>query len=124
MGRSGKGQESDYGDGTLILLVQGELDLMTAESLYQRAEDAIERQARLLLLDLVRLSFCDSRGLSAFVRVANKADEVGCRYALIAPRPLVAKVLRITGLDKRLPVFPTIAEARAGMAMLPEAVNS
>lgn len=124
MGRSGKSQQSDYAAGMLILTVQGELDLMTADGLYQRARDAIDRQTRFLLLDLAGLSFCDSRGLSAFVRVANKADQAGCLYALIAPQPLVAKVLRITSLDKRLPVFPTIAEACNRMAARSAAVNS
>ncbi len=113
MSRSTNGQAPDGDDGTLIVKVQGELDLATAEGLYRRGQAAIGRQARLLLLDLTGLSFCDSRGLSAFVRIANDADAAGCRYGLIvAPQPLVEKVLQITGLDKRLPVFRTIEEAR------------
>jgi D-arabinose 1-dehydrogenase-like Zn-dependent alcohol dehydrogenase len=52
----------------------------------------------LLLLDLTGLSFCDARGLSAFVRIANRADAAGCRYGFIAPQPLVASI----------PVFDTV----------------
>jgi anti-anti-sigma factor len=70
-----------------ILAVQGELDLVTADSLYVRAWAAIHRHARLLLLDLTGVSFCDARGLGALVRIANDADAAGCRYGLIAPRP-------------------------------------
>ena len=66
-----------------------------------------------MLLDLTGLSFCDARGLSAFVRIANQADSAGCGFALIAPRPPVAKILRISGLDRRLAVFATIDDARA-----------
>ena len=66
-----------------------------------------------MLLDLTGLSFCDARGLSAFVRIANRADAAGCGFGLIAPRPPVAKILRISGLDIRLPVFATIDDARA-----------
>ena len=69
--------------------------------------------ARLLLLDLTGLSFCDARGLSAFVRIANHADAAGCRFGLIAPRPPVAKILRISGLDSRMPVFAIIDVALA-----------
>ena len=102
-----------------ILAVQGELDLVTADSLYVRAWAAIHRHARLLLLDLTSLSFCDARGLSAFVRIANQADRAGCRLALIAPQPPVAKVLRICRLDQRLPVFATTDHALAGLTAVP-----
>lgn len=99
-------------DQTQILSVRGELDLATADGLYKRGRAAIGRHARLLLLDLADLYFCDACGLSAFVRIANEAQAAGCRYGLVAPRPLVVKILRITGLDARLPVFATMEEAR------------
>jgi len=94
-----------------ILTVRGELDLATADSLYQRGQAAIGGHARILLLDLTDLSFCDARGLSAFVRIANEAEAAGCSCGLIAPKPLVVKMLRISGLHKRLQVFATSEEA-------------
>ena len=102
----------DHDDQTQILSVRGELDLATADDLYQRGHAAIGRNARLLLLDLADLSFCDACGLSAIVRIANETQAAGCGYALIAPQPLVVKILRITGLDARLPAFATMDEAR------------
>jgi anti-sigma B factor antagonist len=99
-------------DQTQILSVRGELDLATADGLYRRGSAAIGCRARLLLLDLAGLSFCDACGLSAFVRIANEAEAAGCRYGLVAPQPLVVKMLRITGLNARLPVFATMEEAR------------
>jgi len=97
-----------------ILAVHGELDLVTADSLYVRAWAAIHGHTRLLLLDLTGVSFCDARGLGALVRIANDADAAGCRYGLITPRPNVAAILRITGLDNRLPVFAAIDEICTG----------
>jgi anti-sigma B factor antagonist len=99
-------------DQIQILSVRGELDLATADGLYRRGFAAIGRHAGLLLLDLADLSFCDASGLSAFVRIANEAEAAGCRYGLVAPQPLVVKMLRITGLNARLPVFATLEEAR------------
>ena len=78
-----------------------ELDLATADGLAAQG-CAIAVHAGLLLLDLTSLSFCDARGLSALVRIANQADTAGCRLALIAPQPPVAKVLRLCRLDQRL----------------------
>jgi anti-sigma B factor antagonist len=99
-------------DQIQILSVRGELDLATADGLYRQGFAAIGRHAGLLLLDLADLSFCDASGLSAFVRIANEAEAAGCRYGLVAPQPLVVKMLRITGLNARLPVFVTMEEAR------------
>ena len=101
------------GAGIEIVSMPAELDLTTSEGVVEQGYAAIARPVRLLLLDLTGLSFCDARGLSAFVRIANHADAAGCGFGLIAPRPLVAKILRISGLDSRLPVFATIDDARA-----------
>ncbi len=90
-----------------------ELDLVTGKGVVEQGCPAIAHPARLLLLDLAGVSFCDARGLSAFVRIANRADAAGCGFGLIAPRPPVAKILRISGLDSRLPVFATVDDALA-----------
>ena len=104
---------ADRGAGIEIVSVLGELDLSTSEGVVRQGYAAIASAARLLLLDLTGLSFCDARGLSAFVRIANQAEAAGCRFGLIAPRPPVAKVLRISGLASRMPVFAAIDDARA-----------
>lgn len=102
--------------GVEVLAAPAELDLITADELAEQGCAAIARQPRMVLLDLAGLSFCDARGLGAFVRIANRADVTGCRYALIAPRPAVAKMLRIGDLSRRLPVFATIDDALADLA--------
>jgi anti-sigma B factor antagonist len=56
------------------------------------------------VLDLSELSFCDAGGLSAFVRLANRAEAMGGVVTLTGIRPLLARQLRITGLDRRFPV--------------------
>ena len=106
------------GAGIEVLRAPEELDLATADGLAAQG-CAIAAHARLLVLDLTSVSFCDARGLSAFVRIANQADRAGCRLALIAPRPQVAKVLRICRLDQRLPVFATTSHALAGLTAVP-----
>ncbi len=112
MSQSANVTTSSPDDQTQVLSVRGELDLATADGLYRQGRAAIGCRARLLLLDLAGLSFCDACGLSAFVRIANEAEAAGCCYGLVAPPPLVVKMLRITGLHARLPVFATIEEAR------------
>ena len=111
LSESANGTTTGPDDRTEILTVHGELDVATADILYRRGRTAIGRHTRLLLLDLASLAFCDAAGLNAIVRIANEAEAAGCRYGLIAPQPPVAKLLRITGLNKRLQVFATIDQA-------------
>jgi anti-sigma B factor antagonist len=101
------------GGGIEIVPMPAELDLTTSAGAAALGCAAIARLARLVLLDLAGLSFCDARGLSAFVQIANQADAAGCGFGLIAPRPQVAKILRISGLDTRIPVFASIDDALA-----------
>ena len=107
---------ADREPGTEVLRVPEELDLATADGLAEQAYAAIASHARLLLLDLTGLSFCDARGLSAFVRIANHADAAGCRYGLIAPAPPVTRILRIGGLAGRMPVYSSIDDALGDLA--------
>jgi len=104
---------ADSGGGIEIVPMPAELDLTTSEGVTALGCAAIARLARLVLLDLTGLSFCDARGLSAFVKIANQADAAGCGFGLIAPRPQVAKILWISGLDRRMPVFATVGDALA-----------
>ena len=102
-----------HGAAIQILGVSGELGLATADRLAARGRATLARRARVLLLDLTGLTFSGAHGLSAFVKIANHAGKTGCRYGLIAPPPQVAKLLRITRLDQRLPVFAAIHDALA-----------
>ncbi len=98
--------------GIEILRMPAELDLATSESVVAQGYAAIACSAW-VLLDLTGLSFCDAQGLSAFVRIANQADAAGCGFGLIGPRPPVAKILRISGLDSRMRAFATVDDALA-----------
>ena len=102
---------ADGGRQVLLVRLRGELDLATADAVVTQGYAAAGGQVRVLLLDLAGVSFCDARGLSALVRIANRADTTGCRCGLIAPRPQLVKVLQITGLDQRLPAFATVDDA-------------
>ncbi len=105
------------GGGVQVLFAPDELDLATADALAARG-CAAAAHGGLLLLDLSGLSFCDARGLRAFVQIANHADWTGCRYGLIAPQPRVAKVLQICRLHQRLPVFATFGDALDHLAAM------
>jgi anti-anti-sigma factor len=80
-------------DGSLI--VRGEVDLATADDL-ERA--AIEAPGDRLVLDFRDVTFIDSSGIRALVRVAKRS---GARIVIRDPAPRVERLFRLVGLDRK-----------------------
>jgi anti-sigma B factor antagonist len=90
-----------------VLLVEGELDHHTAAEL-QDAVTAIELTGgQRLVLDVAGLRFCDSSGLAVFLAARGHAVDAGATIVLAGVPAHMNRILRITGLDKVLPVEPS-----------------
>ncbi len=61
-------------------------------------------------MDLSGLTFCDASGLSVLARVARHARKAGGQLRMVAARPALMKIIRITGLDRS---YPELVPARA-----------
>jgi len=96
-----------------VVSVAGELDLTTAPELLQALTRLVDDGRRYLIVDLARLEFCDSSGLSVLVRVKNRLDEVGGEVALAAPTPIVERVLEVSGLAEVFGTYGSVDEAKA-----------
>ena len=66
------------------------------------------------MLDLTALSFMDSSGLSVLIEAWRLATGEGGGVALAAPQPQVARILRTTGLDRRIRVYVDVDAAISG----------
>jgi anti-sigma B factor antagonist len=80
----------------------GELDLASAPALVSAVETAIEAGHRDIVLDVRTLSFVDSTGISAMIRLSNRLE--GGSITLVGPQTHVARVLRLVRAD----AFPNI----------------
>ncbi|MBO0708811.1 MAG: STAS domain-containing protein [Candidatus Dormibacteraeota bacterium] len=98
-------------EGHAVVELRGELDISSAASLRERLLDILADHAHSLVLDLSRLVFIDSTGLSVLVAAERRAQELGGTLSLVGPQKIVARVLRVTSLDKHFPIFPTVGEA-------------
>jgi anti-sigma B factor antagonist len=86
-----------------LVRVEGEVDVASCAALWERMAAEIERSNG-VILDLSETTFVDSSGLSVFVRAKRKLDTAGGSLVLRNPRPQVARVLALTGLDKVMTV--------------------
>jgi anti-anti-sigma factor len=84
-------------DGTAILSLRGELDLLCRDELADTAIGLLG-EGVLVIADLGGVTFVDSAGLSALVRARKEADRVGGCFQVRSPIESVAHTLRVTGL--------------------------
>ena len=94
-----------------IARLEGELDIATVPALRERLLSVLGPGVRLLIIDLSGVSFCDVAGLAVLIGTQRRATARGIVVRLAAPRPQLAKLLRITGLDQRLTICATLADA-------------
>jgi anti-anti-sigma factor len=79
--------------------VVGEVDMATVQMFRDRLLDVLrEHPSAVLYVDLSGVTFLDCAGISALVAVHNAAVQVGCRIWVTGPRPIVHRVLDLTGL--------------------------
>ena len=104
----------DSSPPTVVLTVTGELDLASIDALDSEVDAAIAADCRHLVFDLGGLTFCDSTGLGLFVRAHKRLTGRGARFSLAAVQPAVDKVIKLTGLDAALDIYPDVELARTG----------
>lgn len=80
------------------ILLDGELDLATAERLEATLRTLTARRSD-IWLDLFNLTFCDCAGLSVFVRVDQELRRDGHRLRPHHPSRQVRRMLTLCGLD-------------------------
>jgi len=97
--------------GLTIARLEGELDIATTPALRERLLSVLSPGVRLLVIDLSGVSFCDVSGLAVLIGTQRRARARGIIVRLAAPRPQMAKLLRITGLDRSFTICATLAGA-------------
>jgi anti-anti-sigma factor len=85
-------------DDVSVLAVSGELDIAGVEEFIARAAALLE-DGRDVDLDLSGVTFIDSSGLGALVRVQKAAGSAGRRLRLSDVPRSVARILELTGLS-------------------------
>jgi len=100
--------------GHRLVAPSGDIDLATAPQLRQELVDASASGSTLVVLDLERVDFLDSVGLSVIVGGHKRLKHEGRRLHLAAPQAIVKRVLGITRLDTLIPTYETVDAAVTG----------
>jgi anti-sigma B factor antagonist len=92
------------GDGTVVVALDGELDLAGVERM--RAATAEIPPGAHVLVDLGELRFMDSSGLRTLMNLDLRSRAEGWTLAFTAPQPAVRQLLRLCGFEHRVPLTP------------------
>jgi anti-anti-sigma factor len=101
------------GNGVVIAELAGELDIATAPALREQLLSLLRPGSSRLIIDLSRVTYCDSSGLAVLVGAGRRARLLGGFLHLAAASSQTGRVLQLTGLYQHLPVFPTVTAAAA-----------
>jgi anti-sigma B factor antagonist len=88
---------------TLVHL-SGDIDIFTTARLRRRLLNTLDHSTDLLILDLSQVTFCGAGGIGVLIGVQGRARALGITLALTGLPPRVARLLCITGLDRRFPI--------------------
>jgi anti-sigma B factor antagonist len=96
-----------------VVQPSGQLDMETAPRLRATIDQLIRNGDRRIVVDLGRLTFCDSIGLSTLVVAHRTCAQDGGYVRLARPTPFILNLLTVVGLLDALEVFDSLEAACA-----------
>jgi anti-sigma B factor antagonist len=97
-----------------IVQPNGQLDMHTAPRLQEALDRLIAAGDRRIVVDLGRLTFCDSMGLSTLVVAHRSLQDGGGFLRLARPNPFMLNLLTVVGVRDTVRVFDSVDAACAG----------
>lgn len=103
----------EQGDAVVVEVV-GEVDLLTAPRLHGAVMTALASRPRMVVIDLLGVSFLGSSGLAVLVEVHQQATGERTQLRVVAEGPATLRPLQVTALDRQLSLYPSREDALAG----------
>ena len=100
------------GEAAMITLPE-EIDISNSEQVREELLSLLNRGPAVLIVDMAETTFCDSAGVNALVRAHKRATANGAEIRLVVASLGVGRVLAITGVDRLIPVYPSMTASLA-----------
>lgn len=105
--------------GVTVLVVEGELDVDTADNVLDAVRLGFASGGPALVADLTRVSFFGSTGISTLITAHELADEQGKKLHIVAPQRAVKRPLQVTGVADVLSLYDSVDEAVSALKPVP-----
>ena len=100
------------GTAHTLVTLDGECDLNTGRQLRDVLTSEVSRGAQRLIVDLSALAFMDSTGMQVLLSIRAVLAVRDGTLVLVAPQPVVARILELTGADQIIPVYGSLEDAQ------------
>lgn len=111
MAPSDPDQERFPCDGMVVVRLDGEIDIATAESVFERLRSATRENCT--VVDLSEVDFIDASGVNALVSATRSATARRHHLMVAGPPSQLRRILDVLDLHGVLPTHPDIEAARA-----------
>ncbi len=98
--------------GVTKAVLSGRIDVANIPIIEPPLQKAAET-GRAMVIDLSAVDFIASLGLRTLIKCARTMSHKQSRLALLAPKPAVAEIIEISGIEDLIPVYHSEAEAIA-----------
>jgi anti-anti-sigma factor len=102
-------------DQAVVLSVSGEVDMLSSPRLADAIETALAARPAALIVDLSKVDFLASAGMTVLVTAQAKA-EPPTRFAVVANGPATSRPIKLMGIDSVLSLYSTLDSALSGTA--------
>ena len=101
-----------------VVHVRGEVDMSHEEELRSELRSAVAADQSRIVVDLTECEFIDSTGIRALLlsREAQHSEGGSERLAVAASSEQILRILSVMGLDRVIPIRPTVEEAAAALS--------
>jgi anti-sigma B factor antagonist len=105
-------------DDVYVVRVAGEVDMSHEEELRSELRAAVEADTNGIVVDLTQCEFIDSSAIRALLlsREEKNRNPGSQGLAVAASSDQILRILEVMGLDKILPVEPTVDQAAAALS--------
>ncbi len=107
--------EFERRDGVLIVSASGRLESANAADFYTTVRGEIDAGDRAVIMDFGALKFLGSAGLRAVFMTASDLEKRDAGIAVCSPPKPIAKVIRLSGMEQLIPVYPSQGDALAAL---------
>ncbi|KAA8964266.1 STAS domain-containing protein [Mycobacterium sp.] len=98
-----------------VVSVRGDVDMLSAPRLTEAIDSALAKEPHGLIIDLSRVEFLGSAGISVLMAAHGKMGESG-RFAVVADGPATHRPLTLLGLHEIISVHRTLDDALTALA--------
>jgi anti-sigma B factor antagonist len=103
----------------VIVTLPEQIDVSNAGQVSKSLLGVIDRGATALIADMTATRSCDHAGADALAGAYQRTLASGTALLLVVPGPIMRHALGMTGLDRLVPIYPSLAAASAALVETP-----